>query len=250
MARTKEERAAKRKEYQSSPEYKAKQKEWRSRPEVKARKKAYFQRPEVIAKRKAKQSTPEYKAKKKEYDSRPEVKARKKMLKGSPEYKAKAKVYSQKPEVKARAKKYAQSFEAKEKVKQYLARPEVKAKTKARQSQPEYLKKINKIRRDTRFNVLLYYSKHLSNSDIPCCNCCGENFDVDFLAVDHIRGKRQMDSEHALVKLGYSSKLVGKMLQSWIMRNNFPEGFQILCANCNTAKGMKKNNNICPHEKK
>jgi len=196
------------------------------------------------------QTEEERKAQKKEYESRPEVKARKKMLKGSPEYKAKAKVYSQKPEVKAKAKKYRQSVVAKEKVKEYLARPEIKAKTKARQSQPEYRKKINKIRMETRFNVLLYYSKHLSNSDIPCCNCCGENFDEDFLAVDHIRGRREMDSEPALVKLGYSSKLVGKMLQSWIMKNNFPEGFQILCANCNTAKGMRKNNNQCPHEKK
>jgi hypothetical protein len=71
---------------------------------------------------------------------------------------------------------------------------------------------------------------------------------MDFLALDHIAGRRQMDSEPELIKLGYSSKLESHALVNWIIRNNFPEGFQILCHNCNTAKGMKKNDNICPHE--
>ena len=101
---------------------------------------------------------------------------------------------------------------------------------------------------DNQLKILKHYSKLLSNSNTPCCNCCGENFHIDFLDVDHIVGKRQIDSEPELVKIGYSSKLEGIMLQSWIVRNNFPDGFQILCTNCNTAKGMKKNNNKCPHE--
>ena len=250
MVLTDEERKAKAKERQQSPEYKAKQAETRNKPEVKARRKERNSSPENIARRKERESSPEYKARAKKYSQRPEVKARKKMQKSSPEYKAKAKVYSQRPEVKAKAKEYRQSFVAKEKMKKYLARPEVKAKTRARQTQPEYLQKINEIRRDIRLNVLEHYSKHLSNSNTPCCNCCGENFHIDFLAVDHILGRQEMDSEPELVKLGYSSKLEGKMLQSWIVRNNFPDGFQILCTNCNTAKGMKKNNNKCPHEMK
>ena len=71
----------------------------------------------------------------------------------------------------------------------------------------------------------------------------------DFLAIDHIAGRTQMDSEPKLVKLGYSSKLEGSSLQKWIIKNNFPEGFQILCQNCNFSKGKKKNNNKCVHEK-
>ena len=254
MVQPKEEIKAKAKARRSTPEFKKKLKEYESTPEFKARRREYRKTPKRKAwekqYRKKYEATPEYKAQKKEYDSRPEVKARKKILKGSPEYKAKAKVYSQKPEVKAKAKKYAQSFEAKEKVKEYLARPEVKAKTKARQSQPEYRKKLSKIRKDIRLKVLQHYSKHLSNSDIPCCNCCGENFHIDFLAVDHIAGKKQMDSEPELVKLGYSSKLEGGHLQSWIKKNNFPKGFQILCHNCNFAKGIPGNKNKCPHETK
>ena len=58
-----------------------------------------------------------------------------------------------------------------------------------------------------------------------------------------------MDLEPELKKLKYSSKLRAQNLHRWIILNNFPDGFQILCTNCNFAKGMKKNNNKCPHEK-
>ena len=96
--------------------------------------------------------------------------------------------------------------------------------------------------------ILSHYSKQISNSNIPCCNCCGENSHVDFLAIDHMAGKNQMDSEPELIKLGYSSKLKGKFLINWIMKNNCPEGFQILCHNCNVAKGLIGNDNTCTHE--
>ena len=55
-----------------------------------------------------------------------------------------------------------------------------------------------------------------------------------------------MDSESKLVKLGYSSSKRGSTLHKWIKDNNFPDGFQILCHNCNQAKGYY---GICPHEK-
>ena len=98
--------------------------------------------------------------------------------------------------------------------------------------------------------ILLEYSKRLSKSDIPCCNCCKTSSHVDFLAIDHIAGKKEMDSEPVLLELGYSSKLETGGLTDFIIKNNFPEGFQILCTNCNFAKGMKKNKNKCPLEGK
>jgi len=57
-----------------------------------------------------------------------------------------------------------------------------------------------------------------------------------------------MDSEPELVELGYSSSMVGTKLLRWIIKNNFPEYFKILCHNCNHAKGHSKDNK-CPHEK-
>ena len=89
-----------------------------------------------------------------------------------------------------------------------------------------------------RLKVLQEYSKRHSNSNVPCCNCCGENSFIEFLDIDHITGRYEMDSEPELVALGYSSKLQSKYLNKWLIDNNFPEGFQILCKNCNGAKGV------------
>jgi hypothetical protein len=97
--------------------------------------------------------------------------------------------------------------------------------------------------------VLRTYSKRLSHSEIPCCNCCRLNSHIEFLSVDHIAGKKQMDSEPDLVKIGYSSDFQTSSLLRWLKRNDFPKGFQILCHNCNFAKGHSKDNK-CPHEKK
>ena len=125
---------------------------------------------------------------------------------------------------------------------------EHKAKKNACRQNLEY--KTNKyvIYVTNRLKILSHYSKHVSNSNISCCNCCGENSHVDFLAIDHIAGKNQIDSEPALTELGYSSKLKGKHLINWIIENNYPDGFQILCHNCNVAKGLIGNNNTCTHE--
>jgi len=202
------------------------------------------------AKDKARRQTPEYKAQAKEqgkkYRERNKEKLREyaKKYRESPEGKAKDKARKQTPEYKAQAKKAN---------KKYHARPEVKERERKRyekhSSDPEKLTSAKNERDVNRLKILKYYSKSLSNSNIPCCNCCGENSHVDFLAIDHIRGSKQMDLEPELKKLKYSSKLRNQNLHRWILKNDFPDGFQILCTNCNFAKGMKKNNNQCPHER-
>jgi hypothetical protein len=222
LVQTDEERKAKKRKYDL---------EYRSRPKVKERKKKYFKRDDV-------------RARKKELESRPEVKEKRRI---------KQKEYLARPEVKERTKErsrnYYQRTEVKEKIKKHRKTPEAKAKRKIYRNKPEIKEKEKKQRDDNRFNILQVYSKRLSNSNIPCCNCCGENYHVDFLAIDHIRGSKQMDLEPELKKLKYSSKFTTWKLQDWIIKNNFPSGFQILCHNCNFAKGMLGRNNKCPHEK-
>ena len=39
----------------------------------------------------------------------------------------------------------------------------------------------------------------------------------------------------------------GSLMYSWLIKNNFPPGFQLLCMNCNFAKGI--HGGICPHTK-
>jgi len=238
------ERKAKQKEYNSRPESKAKRKEYASTPEAKAKRKERSQRPEVKEKVRAYKSTPDAKAKRKATRNKIENKVKEKEYASRPEVKAKALLNSAKPERKAKKKEYSKKYNA-----IYYSTPEAKAK----KSTPEYkayLKKYQKKDDDQRLKILQGYSKRLSNSDIPCCNCCGLNEYLDFLALDHIIGKKQMDSIPELVKLGYSSQMVTKELFSWIIDNDFPDGFQILCHNCNFAKGYPRNNGKCPLENK
>jgi hypothetical protein len=173
---------------------------------------------------------------------------------------AKNKAYKQTRKYKAQQKTYRQTPEARAKAKVSRARPEARAKANARQrvqsakpetnlknrkkyqdNKSEILAKSKVVREDLKKEVFSEYSKRHSRSKTPCCRCCGENFDIDFLSVDHIDGRAHLTKDEKHLK--------GNPLNVWIKKNNFPEGLQILCQNCNMAKGMKKNNNKCPHEK-
>ena len=69
----------------------------------------------------------------------------------------------------------------------------------------------------------------------PKCTCCGETI-YKFLTLDHINQNNKPD------KLG---KKRGANYV-WIVKNNFPEIFRVLCYNCNC--GREQNNGICPHK--
>src|ERR1035438_5089999 len=67
------------------------------------------------------------------------------------------------------------------------------------------------------------------------CACCGE-LDIHFLTIDHINGggceqRRQMGK--------------GATIYSWLKNHNYPSGYQVLCYNCNCAKGHYGE---CPHK--
>ena len=68
------------------------------------------------------------------------------------------------------------------------------------------------------------------------CICCGET-EMTFLTIDHIEGGGE---KHR--------KKIGRKINDWLVKNNFPEGFQTLCFNCNWGKHI--NGGICPHKQK
>jgi hypothetical protein len=68
------------------------------------------------------------------------------------------------------------------------------------------------------------------------CACCGERR-VEFLAVDHINGGGR--------KHRASLGMTGTAYYRWIINNSFPDYLQLLCHNCNTARGLY---GYCPHE--
>jgi hypothetical protein len=69
------------------------------------------------------------------------------------------------------------------------------------------------------------------------CTCCGET-QMEFLSIDHINGN---GNEHRQKIKRYG----GWNFYNWLKKNNYPEGYQVLCMNCNTAKGFYGK---CPHQ--
>lgn len=65
------------------------------------------------------------------------------------------------------------------------------------------------------------------------CACCKES-EPTFLSIDH------MNNDCAKHR-----KTIGSGIYRWLIKNNFPSGFQILCMNCNFGKKFL---GICPHK--
>jgi hypothetical protein len=71
------------------------------------------------------------------------------------------------------------------------------------------------------------------------CTCCGEEW-LPFLQLDHTYGGGEHHRAQVKKETGSSA------MYAWVKRNNFPDCFQVLCANCNMAKGA--NNKKCIHQ--
>lgn len=74
--------------------------------------------------------------------------------------------------------------------------------------------------------------EHYSNGKIEC-ECCHES-NIGFLSLDHIHGGG-----------GKHRKAINSNTYKWIINHNFPDGYQILCMNCNWGRRI---NGICPHK--
>lgn len=78
-----------------------------------------------------------------------------------------------------------------------------------------------------KIKVLTYYSKGK-----PFCECCKEDI-IEFLSIDHINGG---GTKHR--------KQISNIIYWWLIKNNYPEGYRVLCHNCNQAFGFYGK---CPH---
>jgi RNase P subunit RPR2 len=89
-------------------------------------------------------------------------------------------------------------------------------------------------------NKSAVFEHYAQNGEIKCARCGFS--DTRALSIDHINGKgaqhrKQIGKHH-----------VGSVLfYSWLVRHDFPEGFQILCMNCQWIKRAENNEaNITP----
>ena len=117
---------------------------------------------------------------------------------------------------------------------------------KYRDANPDFKKKnldrLRKWRESLAIEVLTHYS-----NGTPKCACCGET-EFLFLTIDHINnGGAEQRKEIYKQKKNYGRYGAGKRFYSWLKQHNYPEGYQVLCYNCNCGK--QRNKGICcPHK--
>lgn len=73
----------------------------------------------------------------------------------------------------------------------------------------------------------------------PSCGCCGEGH-REFLTIDHVNGGGR---KHRVELRANGSQHI----YQWLKKENFPEGYRVLCMNCNFAYGLHGG---CPHSRK
>jgi len=110
----------------------------------------------------------------------------------------------------------------------------------AERRKDQEFRSINNIKtKEWRINQRKLVLEHYGGTP-PSCSCCGESI-IEFLTVDHI------DNDGAAHRR--DNKIAsGGQTYSWIIKNNFPPGFQILCMNCNFGRAHSEGK-VCPHKK-
>jgi hypothetical protein len=124
-------------------------------------------------------------------------------------------------------------------------RDELRKKEKAyRIKHREYYAALSRHYRETHLETRREYTRRYQanqrsavfafyGGEHPRCECCGESH-LEFLTIDHVNGD---GSKHR--------KQIGEgALYNWLIKNNFPNGFRVLCMNCNFSLGIR---GYCPH---
>ena len=96
----------------------------------------------------------------------------------------------------------------------------------------KHLSRGVRIRHEKRVAVLSHYSEGKPN-----CSCCHEDI-LPMLTIDHINS----DGSQHRQQIGNDSYSIVK----WLLANNLPDGFRVLCHNCNFAS--YQNGGVCPHQ--
>lgn len=130
----------------------------------------------------------------------------------------------------ARARRAANPEKHKEYDRKYRERhpDKIKAKTERRREQQQLAGRTRE--RVMRLRCFEHYG--------TTCACCGEAEEM-FLTFDHVNND------------GYAHRKIdrsGSNLCRWLIKQGFPEGFQVLCMNCNWGK--YRNGGVCPHKGK
>lgn len=140
-------------------------------------------------------------------------------------------------ERKAYDKKYREEHLDKRKQYEAARNEEIKAQRRAymagdKINNPEKFVARDKATQQRRRQIKLDVMQHYGN----ICQCCGEK-ELEFLTIDHINGG---GTQHR-------KQLKNATIYGWLKKNNYPDGFRVLCMNCNFATRFKKE---CPHKRR
>jgi hypothetical protein len=101
---------------------------------------------------------------------------------------------------------------------------------------PEQTAKYRRTHRDKlRLEVLTHYG-----GNPPKCACCGEDH-ILFLTLDHINNNGREERRKVLGKSATNST----SFYAWLIKNNFPEDYQVLCFNCNCGRFREHKDKFC-----
>lgn len=107
-----------------------------------------------------------------------------------------------------------------------------------RRTNPEYVRKTKIRIKEYQRKVKIEVFNHYSNEDIRC-QCCNEK-EIKFLCLDHIDGGGGEERKRL-------NGRGGVIFYAYLKAHKYPEGYQLLCFNCNGAKGIY---GFCPHNNK
>ncbi len=112
-----------------------------------------------------------------------------------------------------------------------------------RQRRYDYIKKWNtenylknksyqsKYRLKLKKTVINFYSRGRNE-----CICCGERY-LEFLTINHIHNDGNKERKVLNLRGGHS-------FYRWLIKNDFPDGYNVMCMNCNNSHGAF---GYCPH---
>jgi len=109
--------------------------------------------------------------------------------------------------------------------------------TERREYRENHKEHYSKLVKDKTQNMRAKVITHYSNGTNKCV-CCGEA-EPRFLTIDHINGGGKKERKESGRNRSYS-------FYKNLIKNNYPEGLQVLCFNCNC--GRQLNGGICPHK--
>ena len=116
-------------------------------------------------------------------------------------------------------------------------------KTIYRNMTPEEKAKKKEEEIQWRWNLKIQVLNHYSNGSLKCmnpnCEVSGGSKNPLSLQIDHINGGGRRHTQQIQAQ--------GTHLYLWLVHHNYPQGFQVLCANCNTIKKVEKREGCKDH---